>query len=211
MSVNPLANLKPLRDDMKLKGWVIDSFLFQYKKQKYIVLVKLYVEPEKAPKYYSVKIQFLEEHNHSASLEMPANVNGLDIKAQTLREYFGIDYSCNLGNILKEFCVLLGGYIPTSVNNNKGYPEKLAMVNALSKLDSQDPSRKYCIGVKRNGRKSDGTLERRSDYNDNVTRIRKPELYEKLSSDTNLSFCYSANPMDEKKDEVIISNWVRNK
>ena len=35
-------NLPSLLNDMKKKKWIIDSFFFQYKDEKYIVILKLY-------------------------------------------------------------------------------------------------------------------------------------------------------------------------
>lgn len=38
----PLENLKVIRDELKERNWVVDAFLFHYKKQEYVVLVKVY-------------------------------------------------------------------------------------------------------------------------------------------------------------------------
>ncbi|HFD3534744.1 TPA: DUF6037 family protein, partial [Enterococcus faecium] len=52
---------------------------------------------------------------------------------------------------------------------------------------------------------------KRSPFNDNKTRLYRPSLYERLGSDTNLSFRYSMNPDDEETDEGIIAKWTKNK
>src|SRR5699024_992550 len=96
-------NLKLLKQDMKAKGWVIDSFRFRYKQQNYIVLVKLLEKNEKYPKYALVKLEFLNENDFSDILAVYANSVKLLTDPQTLREYFGIEYSNNLVEILIQF------------------------------------------------------------------------------------------------------------
>lgn len=128
-----------------------------------------------------------------------------------MRQYFEIEYADNLGDILLEFCQCLGSFIPTEVSNNKSNLQKEAMADSLSKSDSENPNRRFCYKVKRNPNRSDGTPGQRSPYNDNVTRIRRPSLYEKLYKDASLSFCYSEDCTMEKSDEEIISNWANNK
>jgi hypothetical protein len=54
-------------------------------------------------------------------------------------------------------------------------------------------------------------LGQRSSYNDNKTRVNRESLYKHLGNDKNLSFCYSVNEQDEKSDEEIISNWIKNR
>lgn len=84
------------------------------------------------------------------------------------------------------------------------------MVESLSKSDSENPEKLYCYKVKRNPEKQDGTLGQRSPYNDNKTRLLRTTLYDRLRSDTNISFCYSMNTLDENNDETIIMNWTNN-
>lgn len=205
-----LENLKLLKEDMIKKGWSIDSFIFCYKNIDYVVLVKLYDSKDKKPQYALLKLEFIKIDDITRTLEIPANSNKLIIEAQKLREYFNIEYSKNLGDILKQFTELLGKFIPTYVNSNKTEIEFQEIDKSLSISDSQDPNRKYCYKVKRNGFRKDGSPARRSIYNDNITRIRRPNLYKKIGGDNTLSFCYSIDPNDEKSDIEIIENWTRN-
>ena len=88
--------------------------------------------------------------------------------------------------------------------------QKEAMCFSLSQSDSEDPRKKYCFSVRRNPLKGNGELGKRSPFNDNKTRLYRPSLYERLGSDTNLSFRYSMNPDDEETDEGIIAKWTKN-
>lgn len=113
-----LKNLKLLKDEMKNKGWTICSFIFSYKNTRYIVLVKRFVGNEiRNDKYALVKLQFMKESDLNDSLEIEANSNKLIADAQMLREYFGINYSNNIGDILKQFTLQFGNSIPTEVKD----------------------------------------------------------------------------------------------
>lgn len=204
-----LNNLKALKSDMENKGWVISSFLFAYKDINYIMLVKLYLKDESKPNFALLKLHFMKENNFNDDLEIPANTSYLMTDAKTLRLYFGIAFSDNLGDVLNQFSQNLGRYIPSKVKQNITDNEKRAMVYSLSNSDAEDPNKIYCYKVRRNPNKHGGTPGQRSSFNDNKTRILRPELYKKLHSDNTLSFCYSANPLDLKNDEDIILNWTK--
>lgn len=204
-------NLKLLKRDMEAKGWVIDSFYFNYKEQDYIVLVKLFEENEQPPEYASLKLEFLKENNFADMLPVYANSVRLFADAKTLREYFGIEYSSNLGDLLSQFSQTLAQFIPTEVNVNKTEQQKEAMCRSLSKSDSEDPRKKYCFSVRRNPPRENGELGQRSPFNDNKTRLYRPSLYERIGAETNLSFRYSIEPSEEKSNEEIIANWTKNK
>ncbi|HAP9516363.1 TPA: hypothetical protein OYK43_002890, partial [Staphylococcus aureus] len=124
---------------------------------------------------------------------------------------FGIEYSSNLGDVLFQFSQTLARFIPTEVSEKKNEDQKEAMCFSLSQSDSEDPRKKYCFSVRRNPLKGNGELGKRSPFNDNKTRLYRPSLYERLGSDTNLSFRYSMNPDDEETDEGIIAKWTKNK
>ena len=56
-----LKNLQLLKKSMEENGWCIDSFLFNYNKSNYIVLVKLYDPKEERPQYALLKLEFLKQ------------------------------------------------------------------------------------------------------------------------------------------------------
>lgn len=212
MAINNIfGNLKLLKKDMEDKGWWIDSFLFNYNQQNYIVLIKLYTENEEKPDYALLKVEFLKQENHDDSLLVPANSVKLFVDAKTLREYFNIQYSENIGDILQQFNKHFASFIPTKVIDNKTKDQKRAMTRSLSTSDAEDPDKIYCYKVRRNPNKPDGSLCRRSKFNDNKTKILRPTLYQRLKDETNLSFCFSKNQSERNSDETIIYNWTKNK
>lgn len=199
-----LSNLKELRDDMVSKDWTICSFLFRYKKQ-YIVLVKRFVGTEKrVNKYALVKLHFMKYDDICDDMEVEANSRGLIIETQTLREYFDIDLSSNLGNILQQFTERLGDAIPKSVPDNISDIEKTAMVHSLSKSDSEDPDKIYCNKVKRNPNGG-----RRSEFNADKTKLLRASLFEYFRNEPNVSFCYYTDPVMENDDATILRNFSK--
>ena len=56
-------NLPSLLNDMEKKKWIIDSFFFQYKDEKYIVILKLYkkIIKESLQSMQRQKLNLLEE------------------------------------------------------------------------------------------------------------------------------------------------------
>lgn len=200
-------NLKNLRNDMIKNGWIIDSFTFKYKNINYVALVHLPQKNEKVPKYALVRLEFINMEDISQKLEVYANVVRLLIDAKTLREFFGIQYSNNLGDILTQFNHHLAKFIPTQVSTNKSKDEKEQIINSLSVNDSEDPNKVYCFGVKRNPLKKNGQPARRTPFNDNKTKYLRPRLYNLLGKDKTLSFLYSSDPSKERSTEDIIKSW----
>ncbi len=200
-----LENLKLLKDDMKAKSWIICSFLFDYKEVEYIVLVKRFVKENRINEYALVKLHFMKRNNLNDDLEVEANSFKLIVETRILREYFGINYRENLGDILKQFSERLGKSIPQKFTEGFSLIEKEAMVKSLSKSDSKDPDKIYCRGVTRNY-----GIRERSPYNSDKTKLLRPSLYEYFREDIKISFCYSKEKKDEKSDAEILENFSKN-
>lgn len=200
-----LENLKSLKEDMKNKGWTICSFIFKYKNKNYIVLVKRFVgSVKRISEYALVKLEFIKENDLTDLLEVEANSNRLLIDTKKLREYFGIEYSNNLGDIINQFSNQLGDSIPKNIKKNVSDIEKQAMVRSLSISDSEDPEKIYCTMVRRN---PEG--KKRSEFNSDKTKIRREELFEYFKDDESISFCYSKEPEKENNDATILRNFSK--
>lgn len=88
------------------------------------MLVKLYLKDESKPNFALLKLHFMKESNFNDDLEVPANTCCLMTDAKTLRLYFVIAFSDNLGDILNQFSKNLGRYIPTEVKQKVTDNEK---------------------------------------------------------------------------------------
>lgn len=198
-----LENLKQLKDDMVNKKWTICSFLFTYKTVEYIVLVKRFVGSEKrVDKFALVKLHFMKSRNLKDDIQIEANSGRLLIGAKELREYFGIEFNDNLGDILKEFTDRLGRAIPTHMPDYTSEIEKNAMIYSLSRSDSEDPEKIYCNKVRRNPNGG-----KRSEFNSDKTKLLRKSLYEYFSNDENVSFCYYKEKSMENDDATILRNF----
>lgn len=191
-----------LKEDMEENGWVIDAFPFKYKKYNYIVLAKLYQDNEARPQFALMKAKIMREDDANISITIPVNVNGFIIGAKELREFFGIEYASNVGEILKQFNEQFARFIPTRVELNKPDRLKNPMVNDLSSSDSESPNKLYCFAVRRNGGNRN-----RTPFNDNKTRLLRPDLYSHFCDDRTISFCYSSESEKAETDEEILSKF----
>lgn len=191
---------------MRRQGWVVTCFDFTYKQRGYYVTVTDYINSPKPDGFALVDLCFMRKTDITDSLSVPANQGGLMVEAQTLREFFGIEWVENLGDILHQFTEQFGKWIPVEIEDlSEG--QKRAVVRQLGISDaSDDPDKIYCIDVRRSGKKSDGSLKKRSPFNSQKSEFLRPELYAKFKDDLNLSFCYSVDPSAEKTDGQIIAS-----
>lgn len=182
-----LSKFKQLKEDMEKNDWTITSFLFTYKSIKYVVLVKRFIDNvKKRDPYALVKLDFFKANDLSCTLSAEANSKKILIDARTLREYFGIEYSENLGDILMQFSKRFGEFIPVSVPLQFSELEVGLIIKSLSKGDSEDPNKVFCYKVRRNPK---GQM--RSLYNADKTKILRLPLFNYFKDDKSISFCYS--------------------
>ena len=203
-SMSVFDNFRHLKNDMEDNGWVIDAFPFQYNNYNYIVLAKLYQDNEKRPKFALMKTKIMRRCDVSINITIPVNVNGFIIRTQDVkefREFFGIEYAPNLGDILTQFTENFASFIPTQITLNKPDWLKDPMVSDLSSSDSENPNRRFCYDVRRSGN--------RSPFNDNKTRLLRANLYSLFSDDQSISFFYSSESEQEETDEEILAKFSR--
>lgn len=210
------SHLKELIRKMNELGWVLDGFEFNYNTKKYIVVYRQFEDREqKKNKYSFAKLKFLKFYKNGdlSDEEIFAEVDLYRISfnnAKEFRKFFEIQYIENLGDIFKQFSHSFAKNIPNDFVENKSYLLKNAIINSLSKEDKENPNKIYCYKIKRNGKKKDGSLGKRSGYNDNKARLLRTTLYEKIKDDLNVSFCFSENLEDEKNDKEILDNFFKN-
>ena len=198
-----LSKLKQLKEDMEKNEWTITSFLFTYKSIKYIVLVRRFIgNVKKRNPYALVILDFFKANDLSCKFSAEANSKMILIDAKALREYFGIEYSENLGDILMQFSKHFGESIPISVSNQFSELQIGLMIKSLSKSDSEDPNKVFCYKVRRNPK---GQM--RSLFNADKTKILRLSLFNYFQEDKSISFCYSTDKNDENDDATILYNF----
>lgn len=205
-------NLLDLKRDMEVKRWCVDSFVFRYNQNEYIVLVGLYDEEEEKtkPQYAITKIEFIRRDNIRDRISGYADLYNFYIdKPWLFRDFFNIEYCKNSGNIFQQFTKIFAPHIPTQVKENKSNDMKGCMLNYLRKKEANQINNIYCYDVRRNGKRADGKLIERTPVNDNKARLLRPELYNIFYKDRNISFYFSENPEDERTDEEIVYIWSK--
>lgn len=195
-------NLPKLLSSMEEKEWVIDSFLFKYKKEDYVVILKLYNDTERKPSEYAkVKLEFIRANNIKESIQAYADFyevhfNSLDEFAN----FFNINRGNANRNLFVDFSEIFSKFIP-----DKKYEEKQGLIQRLqgSRCEGDNPNAIYCYDVRRNG-ETDGRKNTRSKANSNKAYTLRRSLCEKYNEDKNLSFFFSDKLEDERTDEEII-------
>lgn len=196
-------NLPKLLKSMKQKDWIIDSFLFRYKKEDYAVILKTYNKKERKPNNFAVaKLEFIKTSDASSSIH--AYCDFYEVYFDSVAEFadfFNIEIKNANRNLFLDFSKIFSKYIPDKKVDNKS--ELLCKLQG-SRCEGNDPDSIYCYDVRRNG-ETDGLSNVRTIENSNKARTLRPFLYGKYKEDTNLSFFFSPNPEDENSDEEIIS------
>ncbi len=195
-------NLPKLLSSMEEKEWIIDSFLFNYKKEDYVVILKLYSKTERKPsKYAKVKLEFIRHNDINESIHAYADF--YEVRFNSVNEFVKF-FKINIGNrnrnLFVDFSEIFSTFIP-----DKKHEKKRDLIRQLqgSRCEGNNPNAIYCYDVRRNG-ETDGIKNTRSKENSNKAFTLRRSLYEKYKDDKNLSFFFSDEPTDEKTDEQII-------
>ena len=146
-----------------------------------------------------MELTFVDRADPARTLTAPANSSGIDIGAKELREYFGIDWVPNLGDLLSQFAEAVGECILGSIPEVLDAEERTAIVRQLDKSSSEDPRKMYCRAVRRNPPRADGTPGQRSVFISQKTELLRSKLFAHLRQDSNVSFQYSVNRRMNKR------------
>lgn len=205
----PLENLRIIRDELEKRNWAVEAFLFQYKKQEFVVLVKVLSDGEKKEsKYAIVNLEFIKMGNGNESYCAYADTTKIHVPNLTsFRNFFGIEYKDNPGDITKQFTEYFSTFIPNRVIKNKAPLLKNTIINYLNNNREAGIGR-YCFDFKRNGMKKDGTPKQRRPENNQKAESLRPDLFEKLKDYIEFSFCFSEDPSKGETDEGIYRRWA---
>lgn len=196
-------NLPSLLRDMEEKEWVIDSFPFNYKGEKYIVILTLYIERERKPSVYAkAKVEFISWNNTNNSIK--GYIDFYDVHFESAREFctfFDVERGDANRDLFKDFSRNISCFIPKIKVLDKSCDIERILIGR--RAERNKPNAIYCYDVRRNGTKEDGSPNKRSIENSNKAQTLRPELYETYSKDKNLSFFFSELKDEEKSDEEI--------
>lgn len=201
-----LINLKSLKDDMVKKDWSITSFtLKNFYRHDYVVLVKRFIDPIKRKSEYAlVQLVFLKEGNPNDKLIVEANTKGIILDTPTkkyIKNFFEVRTTINsYPGFIQFLSKELNKFTPTKIQKPSDL-EKECMLISLNHSDSQDPRKKYCMGIRH-----DPSRQERSPFNSDKTKFLRPNLFKLLKNNKDISFRYSMDPNDEREDSDILKD-----
>lgn len=202
-------SLPLLLNDMERKEWIIDSFSFRYKDKgkQYIVILTMYKEKQRKPsKHAKAKVEIISRDNINKSII--AYIDFYDVHFHNVLdfcEFFGIEIKGANRDIFKDFSKIFADFIPKEKIINKSNVERKLIG---SRAEGDNPKAIHCYDVRRNGRNTNGSPNKRSIENSNKAQSLRPFLFERYCKETNLSFFFSDKPEDEKSDSEIIKAFA---
>lgn len=207
----PLKNLRTLRDKMVANEKAVIVFRFTYKNIPYFIAVCLLTEEDskrKEAKYYLVRLCFMKADNISDFLECYANSAKITAGLTELRRFFGVEYQPNGIDWINAFSKHLGDCIPLDIPTPNDREQKV-IVGVICRHEGRDPNRIYRSYIFCNG-KEKGKQKHRTEYNGQLASIRFPLLYPLFKNNKIVSFAFTDNIDDEKSEEEIMKNFVKN-
>lgn len=193
----PMTNILALLNDLRTNQWHITAFQFTYKEIPYIVLFEDIANLQLVAGEYVALLTFIDRTDGTRILQTKANEFHFSAKAKEFREYFGIQYAPNLGDIFKQFYAYFGNFIPEVRVQNFDAETQLAVVNKLSRNDHENVNNLCCYAAKRNG-VYNGVQHHRTPFNSDKTKLLRENLFNMLGNDDTISFCYrEENPLDD--------------
>lgn len=96
------------------KEWVIDSFLFEYKKEDYVVILKLYNDTERKPSEYAkVELGFIRANNSKESIQAYADFYEIHFNSSNeFANFFNINRGNANRNLFVDFSEIFSKFIP---------------------------------------------------------------------------------------------------
>ena len=207
-----LSNLKELRSDMQSKEKAVTVFRFKYKQKEYFVAVCLLTDEDRKKQvadFALVRLCFMRADNIEMYLDCYANSKDITAGITQLRYFLDVEYQEDGFEWLNSFLSYLGKHIPTKVCDNHDENEKAAVLHTICRHEKRNPARIYRHHMFRNG-KENGKQKHRTEYNGQLAAFRFPNLYPKFKTDTEISFAFTENPIEEKSETEILDNFERN-
>ena len=201
-----LNNLKLLYEDMKQQDWSITSFTFKnFYHHNYVVLVRRFIDPiKRKSKYALVQLVFLKESDITQKLIVEANAGGIIPSSTTedkIKDFFDAITKIKIyGGFIQFLSKELNKFTPIKIQKPSDL-EKECMLTSLNHSDSQDPRKKYCMGIRH-----DPSRQERSPFNSDKTKFLRPNLFKLLKNNKDISFRYSMDPNDEREDSDILKD-----
>lgn len=203
-----INNIGALKQNLRENGWHMTAFEFQYKRIEYDVLFEDLDNLKKKERKASVRLTFIDTFQPNRIYSVEANQYQMFFTPKEFREYFGIKYSPNLGDVFKQFYDRFIDFVPAAANEHLNDRQNNEIDRALAQNGTRDPNAIYCYDARRLG-KRDGNQMHRSIFISNLTKRKKPNLYAHFERETTITFFFSPDPTKELSTIEIINNFAK--
>lgn len=204
--MNIINNIGKLRQNLIDNGHHMTVFLFSFKGIEYDVIFENNENyKNRRNKFASVLLTFIDIKNPARQYSVEANQIRMFVNVKKFREFFGIEYSSNLGDVISQFYDRFVSFVPEKEPNLNSRQDKLIDKQLASK-GAHNPDAIYCYDARRLGFR-DGNQLHRSIFISNLTERKKPDLYKYFKNETTVTFYYSPNSGDELSDIDIIEKF----
>ena len=203
--LNPMEDLRSLRNDMRINNRHITASIFDYNGRSYVVVYED-LENIKSNAYFLLRITFRDIVDER-ELSCNANTKRMDIEISTLKNYFHIFDGARYADWISSFYQMFGKHVPLYVPKIHTREERETMIDILD-IRERNNNGIYCFGVKRNP-VINGKQLKRTPFNTDKTILLRPDLFEYLGKDKNISFMYSDNPDKEKDTTQILIDFAK--
>ena len=160
-----ISNFDALLYDLRQHGYHMTAFSFHYTGFSYTVLFEDNGNiEERRNRYASAIFTFIDVDEPDRRLVVESNRAGLlftDVRE--FREFFGIQYAENLGDIFKQFFERLLAFIPPLKPEHLDEQMKIEIIRTLAGRSGHDPNAIFCNDARRLGER-DGAQMYRSIY-----------------------------------------------
>lgn len=208
MSDIRFKTLPSLLRDMRQTGWTITAFDFRYKKQSYVVILKMYGEEDRKPNEYAqASVEFCRAEDLTVSIF--GYIDFYEVRFRSSDEFcrfFNVQSTGERRDLFLDFSEIFAGCIPPRRPVNPPRPVRDKMI---SRCEGDDPNAIYCWNVIRNGLSQNGVQKHRRAQNSNKAALAVPWLYEKLRDDDTISFCFTADIQKRREEAEIFADFAR--
>ncbi|MCR4754324.1 MAG: DUF6037 family protein [Lachnospiraceae bacterium] len=113
-----MNRINTLLNYLRLHHYHMTSFLFDYKGIHYIVLFEDLNNLSLVNNGFCVLLTFIDTETEERKLSVKANSYHFEFNVREFRDFFGIAYAENLGDVFQQFYARFNNFIPETISEH---------------------------------------------------------------------------------------------